>query len=152
MMNYMLGRVKIYQRNIKRKLKDGTNKTYKTVQSQVILEKNDIFQDNQKVNVVDKKELEDFIKLFESYKKDHESHEDLLNLYKTLQIQKDNLENEINKLRNKHDHLQERLRAALEEINQHQKVINDLSNRGFLDYITGRLPESYKLLSGPDEK
>ena len=61
------------------------------------------------------------------------------------------LQDEQNRLRNKHDHLHERLRAALEEINQQQKVISDLSNRGFFEYITGRLPESYKRLSEPDK-
>jgi chromosome segregation ATPase len=59
------------------------------------------------------------------------------------------LQDDHNRLRNKHDHLQERLRTALEEINQQQKVISDLSNRGFIDYITGRLPKSYKQLSEP---
>ncbi len=61
------------------------------------------------------------------------------------------LQDDHSRLRNKHDHLQERLRAALEEINQQQKVISDLSNRGFVDYITGRLPESYKQLSEPKD-
>lgn len=61
----------------------------------------------------------------------------------------DRLQEDHNRLRNKHDHIQERLRAALEEINQQQKVISDLSNRGFIDYVTGRLPESYKQLSEP---
>ena len=61
------------------------------------------------------------------------------------------LQDDHNRLRNKHDHIQERLRAALEEINQQQKVISDLSNRGFVDYITGRLPESYKQLGEPDK-
>ncbi|CDG65937.1 hypothetical protein MBMB1_1859 [Methanobacterium sp. MB1] len=61
----------------------------------------------------------------------------------------DRLQEDHNRLRNKHDHIQERLRAALEEINQQQRVISDLSNRGFVDYITGRLPESYKQLSEP---
>jgi chromosome segregation ATPase len=59
------------------------------------------------------------------------------------------LQNDYNRLRNKHDHLQERLRTALEEINNHQKVISDLSNRGFIDFIIGRLPESYKQLNEP---
>lgn len=59
------------------------------------------------------------------------------------------LKDDHNRLRNKHDHLQERLRTALEEINAQQKVISDLSNRGFIDYITGRLPKSYKQLSEP---
>jgi len=64
----------------------------------------------------------------------------------------DRLQEDHNRLRNKHDHIQERLRAALEEINQQQKVISDLSNRGFVDYITGRLPESYKQLSEPEKE
>jgi chromosome segregation ATPase len=59
------------------------------------------------------------------------------------------LQDDYNRLRNKHDHLQERLRTALEEINQQQKVVSDLSNRGFIDYLTGRLPESYKQLNKP---
>ena len=54
-----------------------------------------------------------------------------------------------NKLRNKHDHLQERFNKSLEEVNGLQRIISDLSNRGFIDYITGRLPESYKQLSEP---
>jgi chromosome segregation ATPase len=62
------------------------------------------------------------------------------------------LQNDHNRLRNKHDHLQERLRTALEEINQQQKVISDLSNRGFIDYVTGRLPQSYKQLQSPPNK
>ena len=62
------------------------------------------------------------------------------------------LQDDHNRLRNKHDHLQERLRTALEEINQQQKVISDLSNRGSIDYIIGRLPESYKQLNEPNEK
>ena len=55
-----------------------------------------------------------------------------------------------NKLRNKHDHLQERFNKSLEEVNGLQRVISDLSNRGFVDYITGRLPESYKKLQAPE--
>lgn len=62
------------------------------------------------------------------------------------------LQDDHNRLRNKHDHIQERLRVALEEINQQQKVISDLSNRGFIDYVTGRLPESYKQLNEPELK
>lgn len=61
----------------------------------------------------------------------------------------DTLQNDQDRLRNKHDHLQERLRTALEEINQQQKVISDLSNRGFTDFIFGKLPESYKQLQAP---
>ena len=63
----------------------------------------------------------------------------------------DRLQDDHDRLRNKHDHIQERLRVALVEINKQQKVISDLSNRGFFEYITGRLPESYKQLSEPKE-
>jgi len=59
------------------------------------------------------------------------------------------LQDDHNRLRNKHDHLQERLRTALEEINIQQRVISDLSNRSFIDYLRGRLPDSYKRLSEP---
>jgi chromosome segregation ATPase len=62
------------------------------------------------------------------------------------------LQSDHNRLRNKHDHLQERLRTALEEINQQQKVISDLSNRGFIDYITGKLPKSYKQLTEAEDR
>lgn len=55
-----------------------------------------------------------------------------------------------NKLRNKHDHLQERFNKSLEEVNGLQRVVSDLSNRGFVDYLTGRLPESYKKLQAPE--
>ena len=55
-----------------------------------------------------------------------------------------------NKLRNKHDHLQERFNKSLKETNNLQKVITDLSNRGFMDYLTGRQPESFKKLQAPE--
>ena len=64
----------------------------------------------------------------------------------TIKTENENLKATENKTRNKLDHLQERLRIALEEINQQQKVISDLSNRSFFDYMRGRLPESYKQL------
>jgi hypothetical protein len=62
------------------------------------------------------------------------------------------VEGDYNKLRNKYDHLQERLRKELEESSQRDRVISDLSNRGFLDFILGRLPESYKQLNPPKEE
>jgi chromosome segregation ATPase len=67
--------------------------------------------------------------------------------YDNLKNKYDLRESQETKLRNKLDHLQERLRVALEEINQQQKVISDLSNRSFFNYLTGKLPESYKELS-----
>jgi chaperonin cofactor prefoldin len=116
------GKVRVFQKSIKRKLKDGDN---------VVILK-----------------LEDYNKLYENSKISKSTIKELNNVecYNNLQKTNEDLINEINRLRNKHDHLQERLRTSLEEINKHQKVINDLFNRGFLDYILGRQPESIKML------
>jgi chromosome segregation ATPase len=142
------GKVRVYQKSIKRKLKDGTNKTYETIQQQVTIKVSNDFKDGDNVAIL---ELEDYNKLYENSKASESAIKELNDVeqrYNMLQKTNENLVNEIDKLRNKHDHLQERLRTSLEGINQHQKVINDLSNRGFVDYILGRQPESVKML-GP---
>ena len=149
--DYVKGKVRIYQRNIKRKLKDGSSKTYTSEQQQVTLEKNNLLEDGQTVGVLPLVMLLDIYKKLDNAEPNLKALEDLTERYGNLQEQHQNLNNESNQLRNKHDHLQERLRTALEEINQQQKVISDLSNRGFLDYVTGRLPESYKELSAPKD-
>lgn len=149
--DYVKGKVRIYQRNIKRKLKDGRDKTYTTEQYQVTLEKNNLLEDGQEVAVLPLVMLLDIYKKVDNAEPNLKALEDLTERYGNLQEQHQNLNNETNKLRNKHDHLQERLRTALEEINQQQKVISDLSNRGFIDYVTGRLPESYKQLNAPKD-
>lgn len=146
MIDYIKGTVKIYQRNIKRKLKDGTTKTYKTIQSQVVIKDNDLFTDGQVIGLVNLEDLQNLLKDYNDNKKDLETLNNSMNIYRKSTEKEEKLSNELERLRNKHDHLQERLRKALEEINQQQKVISDLSNRGFFDYVTGRLPESYKLL------
>lgn len=146
MIDYIKGTVKIYQRNIKRKLKDGTTKTYKTIQSQVVIKDNDLFTDGQVIGLVNLEDLQNLLKDYNDNKKDLETLNNSMNIYRKSTEKEEKLSNELDRLRNKHDHLQERLRKALEEINQQQKVISDLSNRGFFDYVTGRLPESYKLL------
>ena len=151
MIDYIKGSVKIYQRNIKRKLKDGTSTTYKTIQHQVILKDNDLFEDGQEVAIVTYDKLISLLEEYNDNKKDLEALNNSLNIYRKSTENEEKLSNELDRLRNKHDHRQERLRVALEEINHQQKVISDLSNRGFLDYVTGRLPESYKMLSGSDD-
>ena len=114
------------------------------------------FEDNETVYIISKTD-------FDNYKNDNQKMEiDYKNRISQLEALKndyrlkdyDNLKNKYDeretqetKLRNKQDHLQERLRVALEEINQQQKVISDLSNRSFFNYLTGKLPESYKILS-----
>lgn len=150
-MDYLNGLIKVYQRNIKRKLKDGTEKTYKTFQHQVLLKENDLFQDNQEVAVIGTSDLIELISFYKSSKNEMEDLKKSLELYRKDTEKLEKAINDLDRLRNKHDHLQERLRKALEEINQQQKVISDLSNRGFFDYITGKLPESYKLLNKPED-
>ena len=149
--DYVKGKVRIYQRNIKRKLKDGRDKTYTSEQFQVTLEKNNLLEDGQNVGVLPLVMLLDIYQKVDNAEPNLKALEDLTERYGNLQEHYQTLDNETNKLRNKHDHLQERLRTALEEINQHEKVISDLSNRSFLDYAFGRLPESYKRLQAPKE-
>jgi len=144
------GKVRVYQKSIKRKLKDGTNKTYETIQQQVTIKGSNDFKDGDNVVIL---RLKDYNKLYENSKNSESTikeFNDLQERYKTLQKSNEDLLNEMNRLRNKHDHLQERLRTSLEEINKHQKIINDLSNRGFVDYILGRQPESVKMLKEGD--
>jgi len=120
----------------------------------VTLKKGHEFKPDEDVYIVGK---DDFEKIQEDNKftqKYYQELEALKNDYRIKDYEKLKEETEKrviaeNKLRNKHDHLQERLRVALEEINQQQKVISDLSNRSFFDYMRGRLPESYKQLSEP---
>ena len=149
--DYVKGKIRIYQRNIKRKLKDGSSKTYTSEQHQVTLDKNNMFEDGQSVGVMPLDLLIGIYEKLDNAEKDIMALADYTERYGNLQEQHQTLSNEVNQLRNKHDHLQERLRTALEEINQHEKVISDLSNRSFLDYAFGRLPESYKRLQAPKE-
>ena len=149
--DYVKGKIRIYQRNIKRKLKNGSSKTYTTEQYQVTLDKNNMFEDGQSVGVMPLDLLIGIYEKLDNAERDTMALADYTERYGNLQEQHQTLINEVNQLRNKHDHLQERLRTALEEINQHEKVISDLSNRSFLDYAFGRLPESYKQLQAPKE-
>lgn len=152
MTDFVRGRVREYKRNVKRKLKSGKSKTYTTTQQQVTLEKNTLLVDNQEVAILP---LQTFNMLLET----SNTNKDKLNELEFLQEQYNKLtetntelDNDIKRLRNSKDHTQERLTKALEEINHQQKVISDLSNRGFFDYVTGKLPESYKQLQAPPEK
>jgi chromosome segregation ATPase len=148
MEKFVKGKVRIYQKNIKKKLKEGTNKTYETIQQQITIKGSHKFKDGDNVVILKR---EDYNKLYKKSKTSEtviKELNDVQERYGNLQRTNEDLVNEINRLRNKHDHLKERLRASLEEINTHQKVINDLSNRGFLDYVLGRQPKSVKML-GP---
>lgn len=149
MIDFVNGKVREYKRNIKRKLKDGKNKTYTTTQQQVTLEKNNLLVDSQEVAVVPLNTFNMLLETSNNTKDQLKDFESLQEQYNKLTETNTELVNDIKRLRNSKDHTQERLTKALEEINQQQKVISDLSNRGFFDYVTGRLPESYKQLQAP---
>jgi chromosome segregation ATPase len=152
MVEYVKGKIRVYQRNIKRKLKDGKTKTYQTHQQQVTLDKNDILVDGETVAVVPLETFKTYIESTSTNKNQLQELTQVQKKYKDITETNQELTNDIKRLRNSKDHTQERLTKALEEINQQQKVISDLSNRGFFDYVTGKLPESYKQLQAPPEK
>jgi cell shape-determining protein MreC len=149
LLEFVEGKVRIYQKKISRKLKNGTNKTYNTEQQTVTLKKNNMFEDGQSVAVIPFElfnMVNDNLKEFEDREKQLK---EVTERYNILTETNQELENDIKRLRNSKDHTQERLTKSLEETNQLYKIIGDLSNRGFIDYITGRLPESYKQLQAP---
>ena len=147
-MTFGAGIVHIYQKQIKRKLKDGSDKIYETAQASVSIDKNSPFKDGQEVVIISNDRWLELISKEARLEIESKELKDVQELYSKCTITRDELSNEIKRLRNKHDHLQERLRTSLEEINKHQKVINDLSNRGFVDYIFGRKPKSLELMEG----
>ena len=155
-MKYVLTRLKRYSRDLKRTLNEGKEMDYTAFQFVLpIPEKESPFEDKQEVMIISIKHKNkvlncdnDKVQLENNSKELKESNNELLG---TVNIQKstiNDLSTEINRLRNQQDHLQERLRISLKEINQHRKIINDLSSRGFVDYILGRQPESLKMLEG----
>lgn len=152
MTDYVKGKVREYQRNIKRKLKNGKNKTYTTTQQQVTLEKNTLLVDGQEVAVVSLQTFNMVLETSTTIKGKLKELESLQEQYNKLTETNTELTNDIKRLRNSKDHTQERLTKSLEETNELHKVISDLSNRGFIDYVTGRLPQSYKQLQAPEQE
>lgn len=132
------GIIRKYQKNIKRKLKDGTQKTYNTEQTTVNIEKDNKFIDGESVKILDPR---DFLGLDIAYNNNEKLQKEFNNvseLYSKCTKTRDELSDEIKRLRNKHDHTQENLRKSLEQINTLQNEINQYANRGFLDYLLGR--------------
>jgi len=156
MEDFSKGKVRIYQRNIKRKLKDGTSKTYKTESFQVIMGKSDLFTDNQDVIILPVDEYNKLLESYQSFNQEllndlQESNRTLQERNKTLQEQQDSKINQLDRLRNRFDHINERFIKSQDELSIYKQVINDLTNRSLFDYIRGRLPESYKQLQAPKE-
>ena len=157
MEDFSKGKVRIYQRNIKRKLKDGTSKTYKTESFQVIMEKSDLFTDNQDVIILPVDEYNKLLESYQSFNQEllndlQESNRTLQERNKTLQEQQDSKINQLDRLRNRFDHINERFIKSQDELSIYKQVINDLTNRSLFDYIRGRLPESYKQLQSPEHE
>jgi FtsZ-binding cell division protein ZapB len=153
---YAITQVKRYSRELTRTLKNGKKKKYTTIQYVLTIpERDSPFNDKEEVIVIPIKYKEDILNLnsnkieFEiNYKELKENNKELLVTVKDQVNTITNINTEMNRLRNKHDHLQERLRTALEEINLQQKIVTDLSNRSFTDYLFGRKPKSLKLIEG----
>lgn len=99
MVEYVKGKIRVYQRNIKRKLKDGKTKTYQTHQQQVTLDKNDILVDGETVAVVP---LETFKTYIESTSTNKDQLKELLQVqkkYKDITETNQELTNDIKRLK-----------------------------------------------------
>lgn len=98
MVEFVKGKIRVYQRNIKRKLKNGNTKTYQTHQQQVTLDKNDILVDGEIVAVVpletfksylettstNKDHLQELVEVQKHYKDLTETNQELTNDIKRL--------------------------------------------------------------------
>ena len=103
---FVKGKARIYQ-NIKRKLKDGTNKTYTTEQHTLTMDKTDLFADGEEVIIIP---VEEYNMLHNDFKLSKNSLDDfnhVQELYLNSQKTNEDLLKEISRLRNKHDHLQD---------------------------------------------
>ena len=145
------GIIRVYQKRIKRKLKDGSIKEYRTEQQTVNIGKDSDFVDGENVVVLNKDDYytleNDWDCCYNAKKELVEVHE----LYSKSEETNKDLSDEIKRLRNKHDHLQENLRKSLEQINTLQNEINQYANRGFLDYLLGRKIKPPELTEGKED-
>ena len=55
----------------------------------------------------------------------------------------EDLKNDYNKLKHRLNVTKEHLDIARDQIKFHEKVIEDLENRGFMDYLRNKFPESF---------
>lgn len=107
MADFVNGKVRIYKRNINRKLKDGKNKSYTSIQHQVIMDKNDLLVDGQEVAVLP---VHSYHVMVESLKNESKEHKEVDERYIKLQQQYEDLVKELQRARNTKDHTQERIR------------------------------------------
>ena len=154
MENYVKGRVRVYVRNIKRKLKNGKQKTYQAEQHQVLVEKTDILTDGQEVAVVplqtflnlqdkakttqgQEKDLKYFQEISETLKKQNtellKETEDIRTTYKqeikelkdNHSTQLQNIVSEKNKVENERDHAKERLKKSNKDFQELEEIVRE---------------------------
>lgn len=161
METYVKGRVRVYVRNIKRKLKNGKQKTYQAEQHQVLVEKTEILTDGQEVAVIpldiflnlqekanttqgQKEDLEYLQEFSETVKKQNtellKEVEDLRTTYKQeIKELKDthsdilqNIVSEKNKLETERDHAKERLKKANKDFQELEETVREYRESGIL--------------------
>ena len=125
------GVYKAYQKTIKRKLSNGTMKNYNTVQNTVNI--NFIigeFTDGMKVAVIPSERLDELARESVRCKNQINEFNMVQELYSKCQETNNQLADDIKKLRNDNDHLQENFTKSLNEINSLRKE--------FLDYVLAK--------------
>lgn len=161
METYVKGRVRVYVRNIKRKLKNGKQKTYQAEQHQVLIDKTDILTDGQEVAVIpldiflnlqekanttqgQKEDLEYLQEFSETVKKQNtellKEVEDLRTTYKQeIKELKDthsdilqNIVSEKNKLETERDHAKERLKKANKDFQELEETVREYRESNIL--------------------
>lgn len=161
METYVKGRVRVYVRNIKRKLKNGKQKTYQAEQHQVLVEKTEILTDGQEVAVIpldvflhlqekanttqgQKEDLEYLQEFSETVKKQNtqllKEVEDLRTTYKQeINELKDthteilqNIVSEKDKLENERDHAKERLKKANKDFQELEETVREYRESNIL--------------------
>lgn len=161
METYVKGRVRVYVRNIKRKLKNGKQKTYQAEQHQVLIDKTEILKDGQEVAVIpldvflnlqekanttqgQKEDLEYLQEFSETVKKQNtellKEVEDLRTTYKQeIKELKDthsdilqNIVSEKNKLETERDHAKERLKKANKDFQELEETVREYRESGIL--------------------
>ncbi|MDR3290738.1 MAG: hypothetical protein LBT10_01170 [Methanobrevibacter sp.] len=132
-MGYVEGTVKKYIREYSRKLKDGKKKKYQTEQVQITLpKKNDIFQDDEEVIVMNKEVFEEYKKLNSTIEKQEIIIESLKKKVETLKVDREvefeekisGLDKNYLSLQDEHDLLKENFNLLEKEI-KYYKDLNE---------------------------
>ncbi|MDR3223634.1 MAG: hypothetical protein LBT66_07910 [Methanobrevibacter sp.] len=128
-MDYAEGTVKKYIRKYSRRLKDGKKKKYQTEQVQIMLpKKNDIFQDDEEVIVMNKEAFEKYEKLNSTIEKQKNIIESLKEKVETLKIDQEvefeekTIDKNYLSLQDEHDLLKENVNLLEKEVKYYKKL------------------------------